>query len=447
MYDIFFILNNYSRMDLWHQCKEKYPRAQLIKNLNSFAEIKSKAFTKMFWIIWDDLELTDDFDLNSYHTTKWDNMYIHVFRNGNFYDGICLFNKDVDIGKKELDTRFFTNKKEIDIIASNPIPYEIFYLDNYNDYQQALQKSTTDMFWVVWNDVVVNPEFDFRYQVPKYNQRITHIFLNDKCFDGICLFSKNKSISQREFNFRFFVEKKEIDIVASYPADKKYDIVFISYNEINADKNYENLKIRFPEIKRIHGVKGIHQAHIEAAKLCNTDLFYVVDADAIILDDFNFDYHVEAWNKDSVHVWKSKNPINNLEYGYGGVKLLPRKLTLELDINSADMTTSISKKFKIIDQISNITAFNTDEFNTWKSSFRECVKLSSKIIDRQRSDETQQRLDTWCTIGKEKSFGKYALLGARSGKLYGEKNRNNKDAICLINDFEWLKNKFLEDTK
>jgi phosphoribosylpyrophosphate synthetase len=33
--------------------------------------------------------------------------------------------------------------------------------------------------------------------------------------------------------------------------------------------------------------------------------------------------------------------------------------------------------------VSNITAFNTDPYSTWKSAFRECVKLSSKIIDRQ----------------------------------------------------------------
>ena len=31
-------------------------------------------------------------------------------------------------------------------------------------------------------------------------------------------------------------------------------------------------------------------------------------------------------------------------------------------------------------QVSNITAFNTDPFNTWRSAFRECTKLASAII-------------------------------------------------------------------
>ena len=49
-----------------------------------------------------------------------------------------------------------------------------------------------------------------------------------------------------------------------------YDIVFISYNELAADDNYALLKARFPMAKRVHGVKGIHQAHIKAAKKCFT---------------------------------------------------------------------------------------------------------------------------------------------------------------------------------
>ena len=44
-----------------------------------------------------------------------------------------------------------------------------------------------------------------------------------------------------------------------------YDIVFISYQEINAEENWHRLKSRFPMTKRVHGVKGIHNAHIEAA--------------------------------------------------------------------------------------------------------------------------------------------------------------------------------------
>ena len=87
-----------------------------------------------------------------------------------------------------------------------------------------------------------------------------------------------------------------------------------------------------------------------------------------------------------------------------------------MDLSKPDMTTSITDKFKAMDTISNITAFNTDPFNTWKSAFRECCKLSSKVIDRQKNQETEDRLDIWCTVGADKPYGKHAILGAKAGR-------------------------------
>ena len=98
-----------------------------------------------------------------------------------------------------------------------------------------------------------------------------------------------------------------------------FDIFFISYQEPNADVNFAILQDRFPIAQRVHGVKGIHQAHKEAAKKALTKMFYVVDGDALVEDDFNFDYEVPQKDMNAVHVWRSKNPVNELVYGYGGV--------------------------------------------------------------------------------------------------------------------------------
>jgi hypothetical protein len=225
-----------------------------------------------------------------------------------------------------------------------------------------------------------------------------------------------------------------------------YDIIFISYQEPYADINWERLKSKFPTAKRVHGVKGIHQAHIQAAKLCFTKMFWVVDADAEIVEDFKFDYVVPEWDLETVHVWRSINPVNDLVYGYGGVKLLPRKLTINMDTSKTDMTTSISTLFKAMPEISNITAFNTDPFNTWKSAFRECVKLSSKTIDRQDDIETQLRLEAWCTLNESAPYGKYAHLGAIAGKYFGLFWQNAPSELAKINDFEWLNEQFSKNT-
>ena len=442
MYDIFFLGHDDS---CWTELKSRYPNAQKFNKSISIEDLQKKSLTKFFWIIRDDFVL-NDFDLNSYAVTKWDDQYIHVFKNGEFYDGICLVGKSFKISNREFKHKFFANKKEIDITASRPKKYDIFYVKNYEEYLEAIEKSTTPMFWAVWDDVELL-DFNFEYQVPTHNFFIVHVFKNGNNYDGVCLFPKEVTYSRREIEKRFFVEKKEVDIVVSVPILKKYDIVFISYYEPNADKNFQRLLEKESKVYRINGIKGIHQAHISAAELATTEMFYVVDGDAYIIDEFNFDYLAPRYERNHVHVWRSRNPINNLEYGYGGVKLLPREKTLNMKTDTADMTTSISNNFKLMDAVSNITTFNTDPFNTWKSAFRECAKLSSRVIARQESKETDERLGVWCQLNENIPYGYYAYLGALSGREYGEKHKGDAERIKKLNDFEWLKNKFDEQQK
>jgi len=220
-----------------------------------------------------------------------------------------------------------------------------------------------------------------------------------------------------------------------------FDIVFISYNEPNADDNWKSLVSRFPYARRIHGVKGIHQAHRTAAKLFGiTEKFWVVDGDSQIEETFNFVPPVDLWD-DAVYVYRARNPVNDLVYGYGGLKLLPRIKTATMNVNNTDMSTSISENFLVVDKIASVTCFNTDPFNTWKSAFRECVKLSSKVITNQVDDETIERLDIWCNVAKG-PFANYSIEGAIAGRHYGEDNKGNTKALSKINDFNWLKDQF-----
>jgi hypothetical protein len=79
----------------------------------------------------------------------------HVFKNGEFYDGICLFSKHKDISKNEFDHRFFIDKVEVDIVASTPKQYDQYVIGDYNDYLTALNSSRTEMFWGIWSTVSI----------------------------------------------------------------------------------------------------------------------------------------------------------------------------------------------------------------------------------------------------------------------------------------------------
>ena len=386
---------------------------------------------------------------NSRKVKEWNKVQLvstsaneHVMIRKNYICGVY----DPYHGKKRFDMFFLGNN---DSESFNVLSKKYPELTAVSSYNEALKKSTTELFWLIPEDVIVSPKFNFSYCPDDWSYKYIHVFRNDKYFDGIALFAKHIPVTRRELLHRFYTEKKEVKISATKP--KPFDIVFISYNEPNADENYERLLKAFPRAKRVHGVKGIHQAHIEAAKLATTGMFWVVDGDAVVDSEFTFEIeqmaHYDRFSRSTVYVWKSKNPINELEYGYGGVKLLPRELTLNMDTSNPDMTTSISPSFKSMPAISNITAFNTDEFSTWRSAFRECVKLSSKIIDKQKDEETEARLETWCTIGADKPFGEYAIMGAIAGRKYGKANKKKPAALAKINDFDWLKTRFEKDLK
>ena len=228
------------------------------------------------------------------------------------------------------------------------------------------------------------------------------------------------------------------------------DVVQISYYEETADENFEILQLFAPHARRVEGVKGIFDAHQAAARIAETSNFYVVDADAIIEETFDFKFSPKSTKleyghfpqTDCIYTWRSRNPVNDLLYGYGGVKLFPRKQLIEAKTWNVDMTTTLGCPFVPQFQISNITAFNTNPFETWKSAFRECTKLASSIIPNGDNIDNQYRLDVWCSRGKDKPNGKYAIMGANQGKDFGTHYRKNDNVLKKINDFDWLREQF-----
>lgn len=222
------------------------------------------------------------------------------------------------------------------------------------------------------------------------------------------------------------------------------DVIFISYDEPNAEDNWKRVLKKCPFAQRVHGVKGIFEAHKAAAELAQTDMFYVVDGDAELVDQFSFAYQPNIWNRDTVHVWKSRNPINDLEYGYGGVKLFPKHIVDNATTWNIDVTTSVGYKFKTMNSVSNITKFNTDAFSTWRSAFRECAKLAAGTIKNQIIEDDDERLERWCNVSHG-DFADYAIQGARKGRQYGLDNKNNKETLKMINDRQWLKGQFNND--
>jgi len=213
-----------------------------------------------------------------------------------------------------------------------------------------------------------------------------------------------------------------------------FDIIYLSYDEPNAEKNYADLCNKAPWAKRVHGVKGSDSAHKACARLSETDRFITVDADNIVREDFfNQELDFES-NKDlskCVISWAGNNIINGLMYGNGGLKLWPKEYVLNMkthenapaDDPNAQVDFCWDAEYIQMNGCFSDVHNNATPFQAWRAGFREGVKMS---LDRGvRVAPTNfknsihwknfNRLLIWMNVGTDVKNGIWAILGARQG--------------------------------
>lgn len=218
------------------------------------------------------------------------------------------------------------------------------------------------------------------------------------------------------------------------------DIVFLSYRESRAEDNWSLLKARFPNAKRVHGVKGILQAHQKAAEVSESEFFFLVDGDNRIREDFHFEARAPL-DKNTIYVYRCHNPANSLEYGYGAVKIYNKKL-IENKIKKSfiDLATTVATNYKIIYQVASETHFFYTPEEAWRGAFRETAKLARQSLKSHDSDSFK-RLEQWCSEINPVPNKEWVLQGATEGRKFGS---NEANSLPLINNFDWLKECFLK---
>jgi len=224
----------------------------------------------------------------------------------------------------------------------------------------------------------------------------------------------------------------------------KFEVVFISYREENKEENFQKAMEFYPSILRVDNFKGIKSAFIEALRITKEEFVVMIDGDNEVWERIDFSPYLNSENIEKVQVFRSINAVNELVYGYGGVKIWSRKVLERVrDIsNYVDLTTTIgASSYKVINKVASITKFNTSAESAFRGAFRECVKLSSGNI-KSEDPKTKLRLKTWLTVGHEASFGSYAVLGARLGAIYGIENFRDEKRLAIVNNFSQLTDLF-----
>lgn len=243
-----------------------------------------------------------------------------------------------------------------------------------------------------------------------------------------------------------------------------YDIIYLSYDEPNAERNYADLCKKVPWAKRVHGVKGSDAAHKACANISETDRFITIDGDNIIDENFlsqTFDLtnHEDAhWNRAQliehcVISWSAQNVINGLMYGNGGIKCWPKKKVLEMrthenaDPNNPHAQVDFCWDLEYIQMNSCYSKImnNASAQQAWRAGFREGVKMSLNRGVKPSSKEeflklhwkNLHRLYVWLMIGNDVENGEWAIYGARQGLV---KTMLSDWDYVNVRDFEYLNN-------
>jgi len=230
-----------------------------------------------------------------------------------------------------------------------------------------------------------------------------------------------------------YIIKQKIDYLEPYPLD----IIYISNGEPDEDRWYNHL---FTTIKPgtyaftpkwIKGVNGRAAAYKAAARASSTPWFWAVFAKLEVVKDFDWTWKPDCLQEPKHYIFHSNNPVNGLEYGHMGVIAYNRQLVLDTDEHGLDFT--LSKPHAVVPVVSAIAHYNTTPELTWRTAFRECIKLKDDV-EKTGSVESQYRLETWLTVG-DGDYAEFSILGARDAVDYYQ--LTNGDYTELMRSFEW----------
>lgn len=232
------------------------------------------------------------------------------------------------------------------------------------------------------------------------------------------------------------------------------DVFYISYDEPQKEDFWRDISHRIPHARRVDSVEGFHKAHKRCAELSSKERFFTVDGDSILTDKF-WDLKIPSYLLETPYVlsWCSRNSLNGLSYGNGGVKNWTRTSLLEAatheestdERGAVDFCFSL-QYFQLPEELSQSHMTYTP-LQAFRSGFREGVKMAldggRKITDSPLKNALEkrihasniERLKIWCSVGSDVQNGLWAILGARKGlsSLYID----NLDH-ALIRDYKWF---------
>jgi hypothetical protein len=426
MYDI-FIMDMGGHDANVQTLAERFPHARVVRyydnHLDTIRRCIARARTPWIWVVASCCDYTNfDFD---YRAVPWESSQLHCWASGTekFGDTFLI---NVDEFKKQWDIALLEWYKDVNWHRPG-VPRLAWKTVDYTSDNLITEIQNTQFDTPYVSFVPSYHASSLDYDPPLWRQKMRNIVS----------FSSGNSMVLVPKDAQSFIEVQVYD----YPhidkqnilKDPAQDIIFISYDEPNADANWKILSDKFPQARRLHGIKGMENALLKAAEMSRTDWYYAVFAKTELHENFKFDYSPDYFQIPKHYIFYSKNRVNDLVYGEMAVILYNRNLIIDNHGKEFGLDYTLSFPHEVVPIISTYGNFDTSAYQTWRTAFREVSKLYH-IQDHTPTIETEYRIEIWETVAKG-PFAQWALNGAKDGKEFYLKYKD--DFAYRKNSFSW----------
>ena len=215
------------------------------------------------------------------------------------------------------------------------------------------------------------------------------------------------------------------------------DIVYISNGEPLAEKYYQILLDSAKtgnKIHRIDGVNGRTEAYKAAANASTTAWFFTVFAKLEVQHNFDWTWYPDTSKGPLHYIFHARNPVTGLIYGHMAMIAYNKRSVLATNYTGLDFT--LSGPHDIVAKLSGVARYDQDPFVTWRTAFRECIKLRNSD-----APDDAIKLSVWTAMGRGE-FGEWSTAGAQDAVEYYDRVNGEKAPLMLSYEWSWLKEYF-----
>lgn len=429
MYDMFIMDmggNDSNVQDLL----QRFPHARVVRyydnHLDTLKRCISRCRTPFAWVIASVCDYTEfEFD---YRAKPWEAYQLHCWASDEekfgdtFLVNVAEFNQQKDIPLLEWykDVNWHSPG-----VPRLPVPTVNYISDDLVDMVRATKFNTPYILFK--RDYDPEP----RFAPILWRDRSVHTFNRA---NSVSLVPREISAHLRTqiYDFPYVIKQKE-----KFLGTNPLDIIYISNGEPDAEQWYSHLVKTVSSagatnwIRRVKNVNGRAAAYKAAADMSQSDWFFAVFAKLEVVDSFDWSWQPDYLQEPKHYIFHSRNPVNELEYGHMGVIAYNKRLVLETDDPGLDFT--LSKPHAVLPVISAVAHYNTTPELTWRTAFREVLKLVDDF-KKTGSIESEYRWQTWATHAQG-LHAEWSIRGAEDAvEYYTAVNGNYAE---LLKSFEW----------